>query len=64
MIGNRVRLLTSDGYPTSGAIEGILHKLDEAGATIYRMGAMPEAQGNLFVPMHRIREIVDLGRPS
>lgn len=62
MIGNRVRIITSDGFPVSGAIEGELRKLDSAGAIIYRTDTMPEAQGNLFVPMGRIREIVDLGR--
>lgn len=64
MIGNRVRILTNDGFPSSGAVEGILHKLDASGAIIYRQDVMPEAQGNLFVPMHRIREIVDLGRAA
>lgn len=62
MIGNRVRVITSDGYPASGAVEGNLNKLDAAGAIIWRTNVMPEAQGNIFVPMHRIREIVDLGR--
>lgn len=62
MIGNRVRILTNDGFPSSGAVEGVLHKLDTAGAIIWRHDVMPEAQGNLFVPMRRIREIVDLGR--
>lgn len=62
MLGNHVRVLTNDGFPSSGAIEGILHKLDAAGAVIFRTDTMPEAQGNLFIPMRRIREIVDLGR--
>jgi len=62
MIGNRVRVITNDGYPSSGAVEGSLHKLDTAGAVIWRTNVMPEAQGNLFIPMGRIREIVDLGR--
>jgi hypothetical protein len=62
MIGTRVRVLTNDGWPSSGAVEGVLHKLDAAGATVYRTDVMPESQGNLFIPMQRIREIVDLGR--
>ena len=62
MIGHRVRVITNDGSPASGAIEGNLNKLDAAGAIIWRTNVMPEAQGNVFVPMHRIREIVDLGR--
>lgn len=62
MIGNRVRVLTNDGFPSSGAVEGILHKLDSAGAVVYRTSGAPEAQGNLFIPMYRVREIVDLGR--
>jgi hypothetical protein len=62
MIGNRVRVITNDGFPSSGAVEGNLHKLDAAGAVVWRTNVMPEAQGNLFIPMCRIREIVDLGR--
>lgn len=64
MIGNRVRVITNanDGFPSSGSIEGVLHKLDTAGAIVHRCYGMPEQQGNLFVPMWRIREIVDLGR--
>jgi len=62
MIGNHVRVLTNDGFPSSGAVEGNLHKLDVAGATVWRTNVMPEAQGNVFIPMHRIKEIVDLGR--
>jgi hypothetical protein len=64
MIGNLVRIITSDGYPSSGSVEGTLHKLDVTGAIIWRRGTMPEQQGNIFVPMHRIREIVDLGRAA
>lgn len=63
MIGNRVRVITNDGFPSSGAVEGELRKLDVAGAVVWRTSnVMPEAQGNLFIPMNRIREIVDLGR--
>jgi len=64
MIGNRVRVLTNDGFPSSGSVEGVLHKLDQSGAIVYRQDVMPEAQGNIFIPMRRIREIVDLGRMS
>jgi len=35
--------------------EGVLERLDAAGA--------PETQGALFIPMHRIVEVVDLGQP-
>ncbi len=62
MIGNYVRVITNDGFPASGSIEGELRKLDGAGAVVYRHDVMPEARGNLFIPMGRIREIVDLGR--
>ncbi len=62
MIGNRVRVITNDGFPASGAVEGNLKRVDAAGAVVWRTDGMPEAQGNLFIPMHRIREIVDLGR--
>lgn len=58
MVGNRVRVITNDGR----VVEGNLHKLDTAGAVVWRTDLMPEVQSNLFVPMHRIDEIVDLGR--
>lgn len=46
-----------------GSVEGTLHRLDPAGAIVYRTSdVMPEAQGNVFIPMGRILEIVDLGR--
>lgn len=64
MNGNRVRVITNDGYPGSGAVTGVLHKLDAAGAIVYRECSLPEGQGNVFIPAHRIREIVDLGRSS
>jgi sortase (surface protein transpeptidase) len=60
MIGNRVRLITTEG-PT---IMGTLHRLDQAGATIYREHSLPEGQGNVFIPAHRIVEVVDLGRAA
>lgn len=59
MIGNRVRLITNDGSPASGAVTGILHKLDEAGAIIWREA---DHSATVFIPMLRIREIIDLGR--
>lgn len=62
MIGNRVRVITNDGFPSSGSVEGTLHKLDAAGAIVFRQDVMLEDQGNLFIPLQRIREIVDLGR--
>lgn len=61
MIGHRVRIVYADAqYSTTGT----LHKLDAAGALIWREGTLPEQQGTIFVPMHRIKEILDLGRAS
>lgn len=63
MIGNRVRVITASPEGRNGSTEGTLHRLDPAGAIIYRTSnVMPEAQGNVFIPMGRIVEIVDLGR--
>lgn len=63
MIGNRVRLvLTTTPETTPISITGVLHKLDGAGATVYREGTLPEQQGLVFLPLHRILEIIDLGR--
>ena len=63
MIGNRVRVITLGDGGRRGSTEGTLHRLDPAGATVYRTSnVMPEAQGNVFIPMGRIVEIVDLGR--
>jgi hypothetical protein len=63
MIGNRVRLiLTSAVGVRMTDIVGTLHKLDTTGAVVWRENVTPEAQGNVFIPMHRIHEIVDLGR--
>lgn len=63
MIGNRVRVITQSAEGRNGYTEGTLHRLDVAGATVYRTSnVMPEAQGNVFIPMGRIIEIVDLGR--
>lgn len=60
MIGNRVRLLLVD---EPREVTGVLHRLDAgAGATIWREHSLPEGQGIVFIPMHRIYEIVDLGR--
>jgi len=58
MVGNRVRLITTEGP----SITGTLHRLDQAGATIYREHSLPEERGNVFIPAHRIFEVVDLGR--
>lgn len=62
MIGNNVRVLFTD-EPTAW-LDGELRKLDPTGATIWRPGTygLPETQGNVFVPMHRIKEIIDQGR--
>lgn len=61
MIGHDVRVLFTDD---TAALEGELRQLDQAGATVYRHGTygLPETQGNVFVPMHRVKEIIDLGR--
>jgi hypothetical protein len=58
MQGNRVRMILLDG----NSVTGILHKLDVAGAVVYRDQGIPEAHGTVFLPMHRIQELVDLGR--
>lgn len=67
MIGNRVRVILESGSRDSGfqqtSIEGILHKLDSAGATIFVTHGPKEGQTNHFIPMWRIVEVVDLGRP-
>lgn len=59
MIGNRVRLLLND---EPREVTGVLHRLDQGGAAVYREHSLPEGQGTSFFPMHRIKEIVDLGR--
>jgi len=64
MIGHRVLILTNDGFPAASLYDGVLHKLDAAGAIIWRFGQMPEQEGNLFIPMNRIKEIHDKGRPA
>jgi hypothetical protein len=43
-------------------VQGVLHKCDAAGVIVYMTEGLPEMQGNLFIPMARIIEIVDLGR--
>lgn len=58
MIGNRVRVILTDGMQ----VVGTLHKLDQAGAIVWREHSLPEGQGNSFIPMHRVFEIIDLGR--
>lgn len=59
MTGNNVRVIRKGGQ---SPVQGELRRLDAAGATIYRNVGIPEAHGNLFVPMGEIVEIVDLGR--
>lgn len=58
MIGNRVSVVRTAG----GRVEGELRHLDPAGATVYRNDGTSDGQGNLFVPMHTIVEIIDRGR--
>lgn len=58
MVGNRVRVVLID----CNTVTGTLHRLETAGVIIWRDSSLPEGQGNSFIPMHRIREIVDLGR--
>lgn len=66
MIGNRVRIICEPesfcNNRQGELITGTLHKLDPAGATIWREHPLPEGHGNSFIPMHRIHEIIDLGR--
>lgn len=65
MIGHRVRIHISEADRYGGRyvdVTGTLHKLDEAGAYIYREHSLLEGQGTVFIPMHRIHEIIDLGR--
>jgi hypothetical protein len=61
MIGNQVRVLLTD---TNNDIGGVLKELDSAGATVYRTDGLPDQNRNLFIPMSRIKEIQDYGRPS
>lgn len=60
MVGNRVRIVIA-GSPNT-LLEGVLHSLTAEGAIIWPTGGMPEQSGNRFIPMHRINEIIDLGR--
>jgi hypothetical protein len=62
MIGNRVRVLRQGSNGTSVVTDGVLHKLDATGATIYRESSVPEGRGIVFIPMTQIIEIVHLGR--
>lgn len=66
MIGHRVRIILVpvdlDHPARWNEITGTLHKLDQAGAIIWREHSLPEGQGNAFIPIHRIVEIIDLGR--
>lgn len=63
MIGNRVRLIMVNESGPFTEITGVLHELAAGkGATVRRENVMPEGESKVFVPMHRIYEIVDLGR--
>lgn len=67
MIGNRVRLYLDSGVtgsPRQTTVTGTLHKLDQSGATLWRECSIPEGEGMSFYPMHRIYEIVNLGRAA
>jgi hypothetical protein len=62
MVGNRVRVVTSAISPATGSVTGVLKRLDAAGVTLWRDDILPEQQHNVFIPMHRVENIVDLGR--
>lgn len=67
MIGHRVRLVTQYTNADSRIFEreeitGICHSLDRGGVSLWRDDGMPEQSHGVFVPMHRIHEIIDLGR--
>ena len=62
MVGHRVILMTNDGYPSAGHYDGVLHKLDATGATIFISTGFARDDKTLFVPMPRIKEIQDKGR--
>lgn len=65
MIGHRVKIVLVEEPPVSRQIVGVLHRLDGLGATVWReLHALPEQECFVFVPTHRIAEILDLGRPS
>jgi hypothetical protein len=60
MIGNRVKVVLGPGMLI---VIGVLHKIDEAGVVVYvSEGPVNEARGTRFFPMHRVLEVVDLGR--
>ena len=62
MIGRRVLVVTNDGSPASGHYDGVLQKQDATGVVVSPYGSLPEQARNVFVPMHRIKEILDKGR--
>jgi hypothetical protein len=65
MIGNRVRLFLDSGVSGSQRqtmVTGLLHRLDQSGALVWRECSIPEGEGATFIPMHRIYQIIDLGR--
>lgn len=62
MIGNRVKIYKAANEPDlkEVTITGTLENLDATGAMI-----MPDSanyQNRIFIPMHKLLEIVDLGR--
>ena len=59
MIGNNVRVIRTGDLV---AVQGELRELRQEGVTVYRNAGPPETQGALFLPMHTVVEIVDLGR--
>lgn len=58
MIGHRVRVILEGGRE----ITGTLRESIVPGVTVWREHPLPEGQGAVFIPMHRIHEIIDLGR--
>lgn len=63
MIGNRVKIITAPvGEGPQGMVTGTLKRLDVYGAVIWRESSLPEQECDVFMPMRRIIEIIDLGR--
>lgn len=62
MIGNRARVITVGDEPAHqfGCVEGVLKKIDPAGVYLWRQSPAPPA--DVFIPMIRVIEVVDLGR--
>lgn len=59
MIGNNVRVIRAEGLV---AVQGELHAVKPEGITVYRNCGLPEQWGALFMPMHTVVEVIDLGR--